>query len=130
MLEFLKVAGIAIIIFFIIDIAWLSLIAKKLYAKELKNFLSPKTNWIVAIIFYIVFILGLTFFVIEPALAGSGLIHAVFAGALFGFVCYATYDLTNLATINKWPLKITIIDLAWGSFVCSATATLTYIIIF
>ena len=51
MLEFLKVAGIAIIIFFIIDIAWLSLIAKKLYAKELKNFLSPKTNWIVAIIF-------------------------------------------------------------------------------
>ena len=99
MLEFLLVAAVATIIFFAIDMIWLGLIAKKLYAKELKDFLSPEVNWVAAIIFYLIFILGLAFFVIVPALSGEGLVYAILAGAFFGFVCYSTYDLTNLATM-------------------------------
>ena len=129
MLEFLKIAGVATIIFFAVDMVWLGLIAKKLYAKELKDFLSPKVNWPAAIIFYLIFILGLAFFVITPALDGLGLTYAIFAGAFFGFVCYSTYDLTNLATMKNWPLKITLIDLAWGAFISSAVSTITYLLL-
>jgi uncharacterized membrane protein len=129
MLDFLLVVTVATIIFFAVDMVWLGLIAKKLYAKELKKFLSPEVNWIAAIIFYVIFILGLSFFAITPALNGEGLLYAVLAGAFFGFVCYSTYDLTNLATIKNWPLKITLIDLAWGAFICSVTSTLTYLLL-
>ena len=129
MMDFLIRAIVATLIFFLVDMVWLTLIAKKLYAKELKDFLSPNVNWLAALIFYLVFIFGMTFFVITPAIADESLIYAIFGGAFFGFVCYATYDLTNLATMKNWPIKITVIDLIWGSFVSSITCLLTYIVL-
>ena len=91
--------------------------------------MAPQVNWTAAIIFYLLFIAGLVFFVIDPALAKSSFWYAVAAGGFFGLITYATYDLTNLATIKDWPLNITIIDLMWGTFLNAATSGITYWIV-
>jgi uncharacterized membrane protein len=121
--------AVTLIIFLTIDMVWLVFIAKSIYAKYLGYLMSEKVNFGAAFLFYAIFILGLMFFVINPALDKGGVKYAIFAGALFGLVTYSTYDLTNMATIKDWPTFITVIDLIWGSFVSSATATLAYLAI-
>ncbi|MCU0105614.1 DUF2177 family protein [Acholeplasma vituli] len=128
MLDYLKLYGIAFVVFFIVDIVWLSLVAKDLYNKEIGSLLKPDVNWVAAIIFYLLFILGLVVFVIEPSVASSSLGKAMLLGAFFGLVTYATYDLTNLATMKDFTLKITLIDLTWGTALGFLTSTLTYLI--
>jgi uncharacterized membrane protein len=86
-----------------------------------------KVNWTAAIIFYIIFVAGINFFAISPALEAASLWHAIIYGSLFGFVTYATYDLSNLATLKDWPLPITIIDLIWGSFLAGSVSTITFL---
>lgn len=120
---------IAFFIFLIIDAIWLALIAKNLYARNLGYLMKDSPNLIAAFIFYMIFVAALLVFVINPALNKKSISSAILMGALFGFVTYATYDLTNLATIKDWPLNITIIDLIWGSFLSSSVSTLSYIII-
>ncbi len=88
----------------------------------------PDVNWLAAIIFYLLFILGLVFFVIMPAVDKSSWMYAVLVGALFGLVTYATYDLTNLALTKEWPLLITIVDLIWGMTLSASVSVLTYFI--
>ena len=94
------------VVFFAVDMAWLGLIAKGLYKKYLGSFLSDKVNWTAAIIFYLLFIIGIFYFAILPAVEKNSLAKAIISGALFGFFTYATYDLTNLATLKDWPLPI------------------------
>lgn len=106
---------ITLIVFFVIDMIWLGVVAKGFYRRHLGEFMSPKVNWIAAMLFYLLFIVGLLVFVIRPALTGSAPINALFLGALFGLISYATYDLTNLATIKDWPLIVTVVDLIWGT---------------
>lgn len=85
-------------------------------------------NWAAAGVFYLIFVAGILVFVVNPALGEGALIKVVLLGALFGLVAYATYDLTNLATIQNWPLKIVLIDLAWGSFISSLVSVAGYYI--
>lgn len=125
---YIKIFAIALGIFFAIDMVWLTLIAKNLYAKFLADFMGP-VKWIPAIIFYLLFVVGLTFFVIEPAVTRESLVYAIFAGMFFGFITYATYDLTNLATLKGWPWQITLIDLAWGSSLGAIVSTITFLIV-
>lgn len=125
----IKVYVVALIVFSLIDAVWLGFISRGLYQQQIGYLLSPKPNWFAAILFYLVFIAGLVFFVINPALAKSSIMWALGAGAAFGFICYATYDLTNLATVKDWPVLITVIDLAWGSFICAAVSSSTYYIL-
>ncbi len=126
---FIKIFLVAFVVFFAIDIIWLGLVAKNLYKKYLGFIMAPQVNWIAAVIFYIVFIIGLSFFVIEPALTKQSLSYALLAGLFFGFITYATYDLTNLATLKDWPITITIIDLVWGSILGGTVSTITYLIL-
>ena len=91
--------------------------------------MKDKPDWIAAILFYLLYIIGLVFFVIQPALDKSSWQYALFAGLFFGFITYATYDLTNLATLKDWPLKITIIDLIWGSVLGASVSVISYSII-
>jgi len=121
--------GIALVIFLAIDMVWLTLIAKSLYAQHLGYLMAPKAKLIAAFIFYLLFVVGLQFFVLNPALAAGSWKTALFAGMFFGLVTYATYDLTNLATIKDWPVLITAIDLVWGSFVSGITALLSFLVI-
>lgn len=125
---FIRIYGVSLIVFLGIDMIWLGFIAKKLYAKYLGYIMAEKIVWIAAVIFYLIFIAGLVFFVISPALKGKGLSYALYAGAFLGLVTYATYDLTNLATIKNWPIIITILDLLWGMFISSATSGITFLI--
>lgn len=102
------------VVFLIIDLAWLGFIAKDLYQKYLGDFMAEKVNWTAAIIFYLIYIVGISVFAIYPAVNMNSALNAALMGGLFGFFAYATYDLTNLATLKGWPLLIVFIDIAWG----------------
>jgi uncharacterized membrane protein len=125
---FLKLYFIALPVFFAIDMVWLGLVAKNFYAKHIGFLMTPNVNWIAAIIFYLLFIVGAVVFVITPALAQKSWMHALLFGVLFGLITYATYDLTNLATVKDWPLIVTIVDLIWGMTLSAAVSTITYLI--
>ncbi len=124
----IKLYLIALPVFFAIDMLWLGVISKDFYKQQLGYIMTPNVNWYAAIIFYLIFIAGLVLFVISPALAKNSIQHALVFGALFGFITYATYDLTNLATIKDWPLKVTIVDMIWGAVLASSVSTVTYLI--
>jgi uncharacterized membrane protein len=117
------------IVFFSIDMVWLGFIAKDLYRKYLGGFLSDTVNWPAAIIFYCLFIIGIFIFAIIPAVEKNMVGQAVLLGALFGFFTYATYDLTNLATLKNWPLLIVVVDMAWGAILTAAVATAGFYIV-
>ena len=95
---------------------WLGFIAKDFYRKYLGGFLSDTVNWPAAFIFYFIFIIGIFIFCIMPAIEKQSVSKAILLGALFGFFTYATYDLTNLATLRNWPLTIVLVDIIWGMF--------------
>lgn len=119
----LKAYLLTTLVFFAIDILWLGVIAKKLYNKYLRRLLAPKVNWAAAIIFYLIFIVGIFYFAIVPAVEASSLEDALLKGALFGFFTYATYDLTNLATLRGWPIRIVFIDIIWGCILTASVST-------
>ncbi|MFP4021075.1 MAG: DUF2177 family protein [Halanaerobium sp.] len=126
---YLKSYLITIIVFFAIDIVWLGSVAKNLYRDQLGFLLKDNFNAGAAAVFYLFFVAGMLFFVINRAVELSSWQYALFAGAFFGFITYSTYDMTNLATIKDWPLMITVIDIIWGSFLCAATSLISYLLI-
>ena len=125
---FIKLFLTALPVFFVIDMLWLALIAKNFYQKQIGFLMNPDVNWVAAIIFYLLFITGLIIFVIAPAMEKHSWLHALLFGALFGLITYATYDLTNLATIKDWPLLVTIVDLIWGATLAASVSVITYLI--
>lgn len=127
MVDFIVLYVVTLVVFFAVDIVWLGVIAKKLYRQEIGHLLKDDVNWVAALVFYLLFIAGLVIFVLQPAIDQSSLLHAIIYGGLFGLMTYATYDLTNLATLKNWPLKITLIDLAWGTSLGLLTSTIAYL---
>ena len=116
-----------LIAFFAIDMVWLGLVARTFYRNQLGFLLSPNTNWGAAIIFYLLFIAGILVFVVLPGLEDNSLKTTILRAALFGLVTYATYDLTNLATVKDWPLLVTIVDLAWGTVLSIAVSCVGFL---
>ena len=106
------------ILFFAIDILWLGVIAKNFYNKHLGRFFRERVNWTAAMIFYCLFILGIMIFAILPGTTSASLGRTVILGVLYGLFTYATYDLTNLATLKDWPVKIVVVDIVWGMVLC------------
>jgi uncharacterized membrane protein len=125
---FIKLFLIALPVFFVIDMVWLVLVAKKFYQEQIGFLMRPDINWLAAIIFYILFIAGLVVFVISPAVEKHSWVHALIFGAFFGLITYATYDLTNLATMKDWPILVTIVDLIWGTILAASISCITYFI--
>jgi uncharacterized membrane protein len=115
MAYFLKLYFATLIAFFAIDLVWLGLVARTFYRKYLGFLMAPSPNWTAAIIFYLLFVVGILVFVVLPGLEADSLKRTLLRAALFGLITYATYDLTNLATIKDWPLIVTLVDLAWGT---------------
>lgn len=111
----------------LIDAIWLGVIANKLYKDELGNLLLEKPNMVAAVLFYIIFVIGIVVFAVMPAVSAGDWKIALGLGALLGLVTYATYDLTNLATLKGFPVKIVVIDLIWGTLLTATVATLTYL---
>lgn len=106
---------ITLTVFFLVDMVWLGVVAKTFYRKHLGFLMGPKVVWPAAILFYLLFIAGLLVFAVRPALAAGAPLKALLLGAFLGLVAYATYDLTNLATLKDWPVVVTVVDLVWGT---------------
>lgn len=128
MLKYLYLYLITFGIFLIVDLIWLNLIAKNLYQKEIGTLLLKNPNIVPAILFYALFIVALLILVLVPSIQSYTLTKTLLIGAVFGFITYATYDLTNLATLQGWSLKMTIVDLIWGTSVSTLVTFLGYII--
>ena len=122
----LKLFAIALPVFFAIDMLWLGVLAQDLYQDQIGGLMKADPNWWAAILFYLIFIAGMVFFVIEPARQKRSWSHALFAGAAFGFVTYATFDLTALALLKDWPLFITLVDLAWGTVLSASVCLISF----
>lgn len=127
-MSYIKMYLIAFAIFLIIDAIWLGLVAPKFYKSQIGHLMSDKPNFIAALIFYLIFIVGVVYFVVNPAIEADSLQKVIVAGFLFGFMTYATYDLTNLATLKDWPLTVTIVDLVWGSTLSTLVGLFTFLI--
>ena len=125
---FIKLYCIALPIFFALDMVWLGVVAKTFYTKNIGFLMRADVNWIPAILFYLLFIAGLVVFVVVPALEKESWMRALLFGALFGLITYATYDLTNLATLKDWPLVLTVVDLMWGTFLAASVSVATCVI--
>ena len=125
---FIKLFIIALTVFFAIDMVWLVLVAKKFYQEQIGFLMKPDINWFAAIIFYLLFIAGLVTFVISPAIEKHSWLHALLFGAFFGLITYATYDLTNLATLKNWPVLVTVVDLIWGTVLSASISVITYVV--
>ena len=111
-----------------LDLLWLGVVAKNFYQDNLAHLLSPAVNWPAALLFYFIYIAGIILFAVKPGLDAQSLGKAALWGALFGFFTYATYDLTNLATLRDWPLKVVAVDIAWGTLLCTLVASGSYLL--
>lgn len=118
---FLTLYAIAVPIFIVCDLLWLGIIAKNLYRVQMGHLLGD-TVWYAAILFYLIFLVGLTFFASYPAALKGSVTTALLLGGLFGFFTYATYDLTNLAVVRSWPVALSFIDIAWGTVLGAVVA--------
>ena len=119
----LKLYLITFLAFLAIDSLWLGLVAPSFYRSQIGYIKAETPNYFAAGLFYLVFIFGMVVFIVDPGVREGTLIQSVSRGALFGLVTYATYDLTNLATVEGWPVLLTVVDLTWGT-VLSAAVTL------
>ena len=125
--QFSKLYAISVPVFFLIDFLWLGLIAKPFYDRHLGYLLRGQVLWWAAILFYLLFLLGLVVFVIAPAVESGSLSKAVLLGLFFGFITYQTYELTNYALIRDWPLIVVVVDILWGMVLSSLVSAVTFL---
>ncbi len=121
--------ALALLVLCLVDLVWLTLIAQDLYADRLGDLLADQPNLAAAAAFYALFVAGLVYFVIRPAVIEGSWQRALLSGAFFGLVTYAAWDLTNLAVLDGFPISIVAIDLAWGTFLAASVSLATYAIV-
>lgn len=127
-LFYIQLYLLTIPVFFVIDLLWLGVIARGFYRTNLAHLLSPSVNWPAAFAFYLIYIAGILYFAVAPALAAESLWPALINGALFGLFTYLTYELTNMATLPDWPLRVVILDTLWGVALCTSVAAGSFMI--
>jgi uncharacterized membrane protein len=114
--------AVTAVVFLILDAIWLGLISRNLYQREIGALLLAKPNFGAAAVFYVIYIAGLVYFCVVPGVVEQSALRGLLNGAVFGIVAYATYDLTNLATLKGWSTTLVFVDVAWGA-VASAAAS-------
>lgn len=115
-------------VFFAIDMTWLGLVAKDFYKGQIGFLMRTDIIWWAAILFYLLFIVGIIYYAVLPAHATGDWTKALLYGALFGFFTYMTYDLTNYSTLKDWPLTLAIVDTVWGTVLSASVATVSFFI--
>lgn len=121
----LKQYLITLVIFLVIDGLWLAFVAQNMFKQEIGSILG-EPRMIYALIFYAAYPLAIVVFALAPSLEAKNLTKAIMLGAFLGFIAYGTYELTNMATLKDWTLKLVVVDLIWGSFVTAITAAISY----
>lgn len=114
--------GFAALVFVVLDAIWLTVMSDRLYRPALGHLMAQQVDWPAALLFYPSYLAGVIYFAVAPALAAQRARDALVRGALLGLLAYATYDLTNQATLQGWPWHVTLVDLVWGTFVTGAAA--------
>lgn len=112
-----------------LDLLWIGVIMSDFYRVKLGHLMSGNVVWGAAVVFYLLFAAGLTYFAVLPGMNGGSLIKVFILGSFLGLIAYATYDLTNHATLKDWPLIVTVVDIMWGSFLSGAAAAAGYLAI-
>ena len=112
------------IIFLIVDIVWLSLSVKYFYRPQLGNLLTDRPVMWAAILFYLVYVIGLAIIILQPSLSSDSILKAFWTGIVFGCVAYGTYNFTNMATIKGWSPYVTIVDFIWGGFLTGSSSAI------
>ena len=115
-------------VFFLIDLVWLGVVARGFYGSQMGSLMADPIVWWAALLFYLLSIAGIIFFAVVPAIDAGSWAKALMLGAAFGFFTYMTYDLTNLATLQGWSVTLAVVDIAWGTVLCGAVATVSYVI--
>lgn len=123
----IAVYALMLAVFLAVDLIWLGIAAKRFYTKHLGRFFAEKVKWPAAFVFYLLFVAGILIFAVDPALADRSLIRAAVLGSLYGLFTYATYDLTNLATLKGWPMPIVVVDIAWGMVLSGLVSVAGYL---
>lgn len=126
MLPYITAYGFTAIVFFGLDFIWLSTMGSSFYKDRLGDLMLAQPNLPVAGVFYLVYVGGVVFLAITPALAQNNWTYALIAGAVLGLVAYGTYDFTNLATLKNWSVSMSLVDLAWGTGLTALSATAGY----
>lgn len=126
MFRYVGIYFLFLISLILVDMTWLLVIAKTLYQDEMGDLMANEPSLVAGIAFYVLYAIGVCIFVLVPALSKQSWLDAVLYGALFGFFCYMTYDLTNLAVIRNFPTQLAFIDMAWGTFVTAAASGFVY----
>jgi uncharacterized membrane protein len=124
-MQFIKLFLISLLAFIPVDLIWLAYIGRPIYIKYIGHHMSDSPDWLAAITFYVIFLLGLVFFVVQPSLDDSFL-SMLAKAAFYGLITYGTYELTNKAVINNWPWPIVWIDIAWGMLLCMIVASASW----
>ncbi|MBT4120643.1 MAG: DUF2177 family protein [Candidatus Magasanikbacteria bacterium] len=127
-LNYIKIFLLSLVSFLLLDGLWLLVVAKNFYKKYLGFIMGP-VNWVPVMIFYPLYIIGLVFLVIVPAIESGSWVRLLFGAALFGLCAYGAYDLTNQATIKDWPWIVTIVDILWGMIGAVIVSSVTFFII-
>ena len=128
MAQYLSAYGFTAAAFLLIDLIWLSQIARTFYFDRLGALLLDKPNLAAAAVFYAIYVVGIVFFSVAPALRADSAVTALTHGALFGFFAYATYDMTNYATLRNWPLEVSLVDIAWGTCLTGVSAFIGFVL--
>jgi uncharacterized membrane protein len=128
MTRFIVLWLVTVPVFFLIDLVWLGVVARDFYRSQIGSLMADPIVWWAAILFYLLSIAGIVFFAVGPAIEAGDWTKALLLGAAFGFFTYMTYDLTNLATLQGWPVTLAVVDIAWGTVLSATVATLSYLI--
>ena len=127
-IQFLKLYATAIVVFFALDLSWLGVVAKKFYADQLGHLTRPDVQWGAAILFYLIYVAAIIVLCVKPGIERDSVGRAVALGALFGLAAYAAFDLTSLALLKDFPLKVAVVDLAWGTVLTGTVSGVTVLI--
>lgn len=124
--QFLKLFAASLIVCFGLDILWLGVFAKNFYDRHMGHLLRPDTQWLPAVVFYLVYVAAMIVFVVQPALDRNSLLRAIGLGAFFGVAAYSAFDLTSLALLKDFPLAIALVDLSWGATLTATVCGVGY----
>ena len=125
----LKMYFVSLLVFLGIDMVWLGVLAKDFYRRQIGGLMRNEVGWGWAVAFYLLFVVGLVVFVISPAVENRSITQAVTRGVLFGLITYATYDLTNMATLKGWSWQVTVVDLIWGMVLSGLVAMISSLVL-
>ena len=123
MLKYFVAYAVTATVFLLVDLVWLGFAARAFYRTNIGALLADQINVTAAVIFYLLYIAGIVIFAISPAFESGSWRTSLIMGSLFGFFAYATYDMTNLATLRDWPVAVAVVDMAWGAFLTGLSAT-------